>query len=74
MTAITDIPSALIQPVSNALLKKYHVAHAIKAISPTIVFSDGSGFLPIDNNDDGDDDTNKYETSNTIPYTMGPML
>jgi len=71
-TATTDISNALIQRVSKALLKTY--TQATKAIAiPTIVFSDGSGFLPIDNNDDEDNDTNNLvETNNTIPYTMGP--
>ena len=71
-TATTDIPNALIQRVSKALLKTY--TQATKAIAiATIVFSDSSGFLPIDNNDDEDNDTNNFvETNNTIPYTIGP--
>ena len=77
MTATTDMPNAFIQPVWNALLKTY--IQATKAITiPTIVFSDGSGLLPIDNNDDNEEDdedndtNNLVETYNTIPYTMGP--
>ena len=62
--AATLIPIALIQPVLNPLLKTY--IHAIKAMTIAIVFTE----LPAGNNNT--DDNILVETTNTIPYIMGP--